>query len=107
MVSISLGYFKDELISMYRMLRTESAGQEYPINVMCYYCGCGCYHCYWYCYLYYFSSWPSDHKGIRKGLSEEMKIKFKRRGKTLVYSRNGKKSHLVGTSRARKKLVGN
>ena len=24
----------------------------------------------------------SDHKGIRKGLSEEMKIKFKRRGKT-------------------------
>lgn len=82
MVSISLGYFKDELISMYRMLRTESAAQEYPINVMWYYCGCGCYHCYCYCYLYYFSSWPSDHKGIRKGLSEEMKIKFKRRGKT-------------------------
>ena len=82
MVSISLGYFKDELISMYRMLRTESAAQEYPINVMWYYCGCGCYHCYCYSYLYYFSSWPSDHKGIRKGLSEEMKIKFKRRGKT-------------------------
>lgn len=39
MVSISLGYFKDELISMYRMLRTESAAQEYPINVMWYYCG--------------------------------------------------------------------
>ena len=82
MVSISLDCFKDELINMYRMLRKESAAQEYPINIMWCYCGYGCYHCCCYCYLYYFSSWPSDHKGIRKSFSEEMKLKFKRREKT-------------------------